>query len=64
MNLPPIMKEVILSSKWETKTFSSTVFIPYHFTYQVKDAFIFAKDHTEFYWNILGNEWPVEVKKY
>ena len=34
----------------------------YHFTYQIKDAFIFAKDHTEFYWNILGNEWPVEVK--
>lgn len=34
----------------------------YQISYKVKKAFVLAENHTEFYWNILGNEWPVEVK--
>lgn len=35
----------------------------YKISYKVKKAFIFGEDHTEFYWNILGNDWPVEINK-
>lgn len=34
----------------------------YTIHYKVKKAFLFMEDHTEFYWNILGNEWPVDIK--
>jgi len=34
----------------------------YKISYKVKKAFLFLEDHTEFYWNVLGNEWPVEIK--
>ena len=35
----------------------------YHISYSVKKAFLLLEDHTEFYWNILGNGWPVDVQK-
>lgn len=35
----------------------------YHISYKLKKAFLFLEDHTEFYWNILGNGWPVDVHK-
>ncbi len=33
----------------------------YVITYKVKKAWIFAKDHTEFYWNIIGSKWSVPI---
>ncbi|MBK9735407.1 MAG: DUF2207 domain-containing protein [Saprospiraceae bacterium] len=34
----------------------------YKITYKVKGAWIFLKDHSEFYWNILGNTWETEIQ--
>lgn len=34
----------------------------YHISYKVKNGFLLEENHTEFYWNLLGNEWPVEIK--
>lgn len=34
----------------------------YKITYKVKNAWIFAEEHTEFYWNFVGDQWPVEIK--
>lgn len=34
----------------------------YKISYKVKKAFLLEENHTEFYWNILGNDWPVEIK--
>lgn len=33
----------------------------YKISYKVKKAFLFEEKHTEFYWNLLGDSWPVEV---
>ncbi len=33
----------------------------YHISYKVKKAFLFMEDHTEFYWNIIGNGWQVPI---
>jgi uncharacterized membrane protein YgcG len=34
----------------------------YVITYKVKKAFLFQDQHTEFYWNLVGTDWPVEIK--
>ena len=34
----------------------------YHISYKVKKAFLFMEDHTEFYWNIIGNGWQVPIE--
>lgn len=34
----------------------------YKITYKVKNAWIFAEEHTEFYWNFVGDQWPVEIQ--
>ena len=31
----------------------------YKITYKVKNASIFHEDHTELYWNSVGDQWPV-----
>lgn len=33
----------------------------YHLIYKVKKAFLFEEAHTEFYWNLIGNGWPVQI---
>ncbi|MCE2789343.1 MAG: DUF2207 domain-containing protein [Saprospiraceae bacterium] len=33
----------------------------YRIRYKVKKAFLLEENHTEFYWNLLGNSWPVSV---
>ncbi len=33
----------------------------YHISYKVEKAFLFMEDHTEFYWNIIGDQWPVPI---
>ncbi|KXK36333.1 MAG: DUF2207 domain-containing protein [Saprospiraceae bacterium] len=35
----------------------------YTIEYRVHKAFLFFDEHTEFYWNITGNEWPVNIEK-
>jgi len=35
----------------------------YEISYKVKNAFIFAEKHTEFYWNIIGDAWEVPIEK-
>lgn len=35
----------------------------YKIKYLVKGAFVFAEDHTEFYWNLIGNQWNTDVEK-
>lgn len=33
----------------------------YVITYEAKNAILFFPDHDELYWNVTGNEWPVEI---
>jgi uncharacterized membrane protein YgcG len=33
----------------------------YEISYKVEKAFIFAEDRTEFYWNLVGNQWQVPI---
>jgi uncharacterized membrane protein YgcG len=33
----------------------------YTIRYRVKDAFLFLDEHTEFYWNLIGIEWGVDI---
>jgi len=35
----------------------------YVLRYKVKDAWLFEEDHTEFYWNLTGNQWEMPIKK-
>ena len=35
----------------------------YVIRYKVKNAWLFEEDHTEFYWNLTGNEWEVPMEK-
>lgn len=35
----------------------------YVIRYKVEDAWLFEEEHTEFYWNITGNDWPVEMEE-
>ena len=35
----------------------------YIINYKIKRAINYFKNHDELYWNITGNEWPVEIKK-
>ena len=35
----------------------------YILRYTVDDAFIFAEDHTEFYWNLIGGQWKTNIEK-
>jgi uncharacterized membrane protein YgcG len=34
----------------------------YVIRYKVKNAFLMMEDHTEFYWNVIGTEWPVSIE--
>lgn len=34
----------------------------YIITYKVKRAWLFEENHTEFYWNLTGNEWEVPIE--
>lgn len=34
----------------------------YSIQYEVKHAWLFQKDHTEFYWNLVGTEWQVPIE--
>ena len=35
----------------------------YKISYKVKNAFLFHEDFTEFYWNLVGDQWPVPIDK-
>ncbi|MCB0582362.1 MAG: DUF2207 domain-containing protein, partial [Phaeodactylibacter sp.] len=35
----------------------------YVIMYKVKRAWLFEESHTEFYWNLTGNEWEVPIEK-
>ncbi|MEZ4909808.1 MAG: DUF2207 domain-containing protein [Saprospiraceae bacterium] len=35
----------------------------YIISYTVEDAFVFAEDHTEFYWNLIGGQWKTNIEK-
>lgn len=35
----------------------------YQISYTVEDGFFFFDDHSEFYWNLVGTEWPVTIDK-
>ena len=36
----------------------------YVIRYRVYDAFIWAEEHTEFYWNMTGNQWNVPIENF
>jgi uncharacterized membrane protein YgcG len=35
----------------------------YKISYKVRNAFLFHEDFTEFYWNLIGDQWPVPIDK-
>jgi uncharacterized membrane protein YgcG len=35
----------------------------YEIRYKVYNAFLFHEDFTEFYWNLVGDQWPVSIDK-
>lgn len=35
----------------------------YVIRYKVRDAWLFEENHTEFYWNMTGNQWEVPISK-
>ena len=35
----------------------------YHIKYKVYGAMLEFEDYAEFYWNLIGNEWPVRIEK-
>lgn len=35
----------------------------YVIRYKVKEAWLFMEEHTEFYWNVVGPQWEVPIKK-
>lgn len=36
----------------------------YHISYRVKNPLNFFEDHSEFYWDLLGNAWPVVTENF
>ena len=34
----------------------------YRISYTVKDAWLLEDEHTEFYWNLTGNDWEVPIE--